>query len=270
MKIGLSSWSYSWSVGVSADFMPINPMYAHDLLNKAVELGAQVLQIADNCPLDRLNIDDLNQLKSTADKKGIQLEVGTKGVNPEKLIPYMNIAKRLEAPLIRTLLHDSDGCPTIEQAGAYILKLLPKLEEYNLTLALENHDFFKTEELAQLIRYINHPMVGICLDPVNNLAQGESTAEVLKNLGQHTVNFHCKDYTISRKPSMLGFDVVGCATGDGMLDVKRCYEYLPDKISYIIELWTPWQGDLDKTIQLENQWADKSLQFLNQFKQNMG
>jgi sugar phosphate isomerase/epimerase len=265
MKVGLSSWSYSWSIGVSDQFMPLCPMDAEVLMRKAIDLGAQVLQIADNCPLDRLSNQQLHSLKQQACVNGIQIEVGTRGISPQKLIPYMEIAQKLEATLVRTLIHDNDGCPTIEQAEAYLLELLHELEKRNLTLAIENHDFFKSKDLAKLIEKINHPLVGICLDPVNNLAQGESTAEVLHSLGRYTVNLHCKDYTITRKPSMLGFDVVGCATGEGILDVERCAKQLPKDINFIIELWTPWQGDLAKTIELEEQWAEKSLRYLQAF-----
>lgn len=265
MKVGLSSWSYSWNIGVSDELMPPRPMDAEGLMRKAIALGAQVLQIADNCPLDILSTEQLYSMKKQACENGIQLEIGTRGISPKTLIPYLEIAQTLEAPLVRTLLHDAQGCPTLVQAKAYLLELLPELEKRNLILAIENHDFFKSTDLAQLIKEINHPLVGICLDPVNNLAQGESTAEVLNNLGPYTVNLHCKDYTIKRKPSMLGFDVAGCATGDGILDIARCAKQLPEDISYIIELWTPWQGDLTKTIQLEKQWAEKSLRFLQAF-----
>lgn len=265
MKIGLSSWSYSWSIGVSKELLPEKPMTAESLLDKSVELGAKVLQIADNCPLNKLSSDQLMCLKRKAEANNIQIEVGTRGVNPIGVIPYLEIAEYLQSPLVRTLLHDNDGCPMLAQAMKNVHVLIPELEKRNIKLAIENHDFFKTSDLANFIEEINHPLVGICLDPVNNLAQGESTAEVLKKLGRYTVNFHCKDYKITRKPSMLGFDVEGCAAGDGILDLKRCSEYLAEDISYIIELWTPWQGDLYKTIELEADWAKKSMEYLKQF-----
>ncbi|MHB8065267.1 MAG: hypothetical protein ACYDG2_22095 [Ruminiclostridium sp.] len=49
------------------------------------------------------------------------------------------------------------------------------------------------------------------------------------------------------------------------MDVARCAKQLPRDISFIIELWTPWQGDLAKTIESEERWAVKSLRYLQAF-----
>ena len=117
-------------------------------------------------------------------------------------------------------------------------------------------------KIKSLVESLNTDYIGVCLDPVNNFAQGESTQEVLDNLGGLTVNFHCKDYTIHRKSSNLGFDVEGTPAGDGMLDIARCRRYLREDISCIIELWTPWQGDADSTASVEGAWAEKSVLYL--------
>ncbi|MDF2686851.1 MAG: hypothetical protein K0S55_2034 [Clostridia bacterium] len=37
-------------------------------------------------------------------------------------------------------------------------------------------------------------------------------------------------------------------------------------ISWIIELWTPWQADIDITIDIEEQWAVESVKTLKTFK----
>ena len=90
----------------------------------------------------------------------------------------------------------------------------------------------------------------------------DTTQEVLTNLGALTVNFHCKDYTIHRKSSNLGFDVEGTPTGEGMLDVPRCRKFLHEDMSCVIELWTPWQGDADTAARVEQEWAQRSVQYL--------
>ncbi len=263
MKIGVSSWTYSWNIGVAGYPAPAAPMRAMDLLTKAHELGAQVLQIADNLPLDRLGAEELSRLGAQARAWGIEIEAGTRGISPARLLPFFELAQRLNARLVRTLLHDESGCPSIEAAGRDIRALLPALRERGLTLAVENHDFFPVAALRGLMERIDDPRVGICLDPVNNLAQGESTNDVFAALGAYTVNFHCKDYTIRRKPSGLGFDVEGCAVGGGLLNVPRCRGLLGDRdLSYIVELWTPWQGDIKATCALECEWADRSAEYL--------
>ncbi len=262
MKIGISSWTYSWNIGVAGYPALSAPMDAMGLLHKARELGAEVLQIADNLPLEKLSAAELDALSSQAAAWNITLEAGTRGVQPQKLIPFLDIAVRLNAKFVRTLLHDGNGCPTIEEARRNLNALIPELEKRDLVLGVENHDLFHTLQIKELIESLHTDRIGVCLDPVNNFAQGESTLEVLTNLGPLTVNFHCKDYTIHRKSSNLGFDVEGTPTGDGMLDVPRCQKYLKPDMSCVIELWTPWQDTIDTTAAMEAQWAERSVQYL--------
>ncbi len=269
MKIGISSWTYTWNLGVAGFPQPKNPMNVFSLLDRAHELGVDVLQIADNLPLEAMSEDDLCLLANRAKELGISIETGTKGVRPEKILPFLKIAKMLGSDIVRTLVHDEKGCPSLEQAEQYLRDMLPTLKDLNLTLAIENHDFFAVKQLRDLVESIGDPHIRICLDPVNNLAQGESSNDVLLALGEYTVNFHCKDYTITRKPSNLGFDVVGCAVGDGLLNTPKWAEYFADKnMSFVVELWTPWQEDIEKTCELEDLWARKSMEFLHLLKAN--
>ena len=263
MKIGISSWSYGWAVGING-YLPKTPMNLDSILEKASELGVPVLQIADNLSLDSLSLSDLEKLASRASCLGIQLEVGTKGILNQHIARYLEIAKTLDAKILRTLLHDNNGCPSIFDAEKEIIKSLKLLEKNNVTLAIENHDFFHSKQIRELIDNINHPLVGACLDPVNNLAKGESAFEVIENLAPVTVNFHCKDFQIRRKPSQLGFDVLGCPAGVGLLDIKHCASVLPNDISWVIEMWTPWQGSIEATVKTEADWVKASVEFLTQ------
>ena len=110
-----------------------------------------------------------------------------------------------------------------------------------------------------MVEGVNDSYVKICLDPVNNLAKGEGTHEVISALGNHTVNFHCKDYTVKRKWGGLGFDVEGCVAGEGLLDLELVQATLKGCNSCTLERWTPWQGDNDSTRKLESEWVVRSV-----------
>ena len=262
MKIGISSWTYSWAVGV-ADYEPERPMGALDLLERAHALGADVLQIADNLPLDRLEPRELDQLALQAERHGIQIEVGTRGLDPDRLRVYLELARKLNAPLVRTLAHDGDDRPSLDESARRIACVMDEFETAGIVLGVENHDFYPAQWFSQLAQRIASPCFGICLDAVNNLGQGESFREVLDCLAPHTVNFHCKDYTIRRKPTMLGFDVSGAALGEGMLDLHGAYSRLKPGISWVIELWTPFQENLEQTLRLEEEWVRRSMACLH-------
>ena len=51
MQLGISSYTYTWAVGVPGS-MPPKPLSAYDLVDKAFNLGLGVVQIADNLPLE--------------------------------------------------------------------------------------------------------------------------------------------------------------------------------------------------------------------------
>ena len=65
-KIGISSWTFPWAVGVNKGPRPEKLMSVFDLLNKARELQVPVLQIADYLPLELLPDAELDELAKRA------------------------------------------------------------------------------------------------------------------------------------------------------------------------------------------------------------
>lgn len=262
MKIGISSWSCPWAVGVEGYPKPEHPLGPLGLLNLAKELGADVLQIADNLPLHARPAEELQELAETAERMGIGLEAGTRGLGEENLLRYLGIAKLLGAGLVRTLPHDGADRPDFGEALRRLNAVKGEYEAVGVVLAVENHDFYPSVWLKQLVEAAHSPNIGVCLDAVNNLGLGESFREVLDTLGGLTVNFHCKDYRISRKPTMLGFDVVGAPAGEGMLDLALAGSVLRDDLSWIIESWLPWQGSSGDTLRTERDWLQRGMENL--------
>ncbi len=266
MKIGLSSWTYGWAIGINGFEKPQSPMNLFDLLEKAIYLDVDVLQVADNLPLVNYSASEIYEFAKTAQDKGIEIEVGTKGLDRENLLRYLELAEKTGAKLVRTLPHDGSDRPDLNGAKKRIELILPELVRKNIVLAIENHDFYKTTWFKEIMEYFKSDSLGICLDTVNSLGQGESFNEVIDTLGKYTVNFHCKDYIIKRKPSMLGFDVSGAPAGYGMLNLMKAKETLRNYISWIIELWTPFTENILSTIKFESEWAEKSVLVLKKMQ----
>ena len=82
MRLGLSSYTYTWAVGVPGD-APARPMTAIDLVRRAAALGVRLVQIADNLPLDRLPEAELRDLEAEAIRLEVAIEVGTRGIAPD-------------------------------------------------------------------------------------------------------------------------------------------------------------------------------------------
>ena len=56
MRLGLSTYTYTWAVGVSGS-MPDIPLTAEGLIDKAAEQGIGLVQFADNLPLEKMEKD---------------------------------------------------------------------------------------------------------------------------------------------------------------------------------------------------------------------
>ena len=87
MRAGISSWSYPWAIGVPGYDPPPVPLDVFGLLGRAAALGAEVVQIADNLPVDELSAEDIDRLSAAARRAGIALELGTRGVEAPHLEP---------------------------------------------------------------------------------------------------------------------------------------------------------------------------------------
>jgi sugar phosphate isomerase/epimerase len=105
----------------------------------------------------------------------------------------------------------------------------------------------------------------VCLDTANSLGAGEGLDTVLREVGPLAVNLHIKDFQIARVPHLMGFTVEGRPAGGGMLDVPAMLADLaPFKCcdTAVLELWTPPETDIGRTIAKEAAWAAQSLAYL--------
>jgi sugar phosphate isomerase/epimerase len=267
MQLGIASWSVPWSIGVPEYPRPRRPLDAFGLLEKAAETNVAVVQFADNLPLHELPETELDRLREAACARGLTLEVGTRGLNPEHLERYVAIAHRIGARVLRTVLSGSlCGPDQMAKAEAELRQVLPELERQGVTLALENNEAFSAAEFASVIRRIASPHVGICLDTANSLGRPELLETVVEHLADLAVVLHAKDYDIRRVDTRMGFSVVGKPAGDGRVDFGWVLAELRRRgrtgISVIVEHWPPFAGTIEETVRIEEEWLSTSVRFL--------
>ncbi len=267
MKLGISTWSVPWSVGVPGYPQPSRELNSLDLISKAVELNVGVLQIADNLPLHKLAQPELERVAAAADSQHVLLEIGTRGLEHDHLVQYIAIAEQLGARTLRTVLSGAMlGEDDLEDAEAAIQAVLKELETHEVTLALENNEAFSAEQFSRLMDRISNSHVGICLDTANSLGRPEPLQTLVDRLGSYTVMLHAKDYDIKRVDTRMGFSVVGRPAGSGRVDFDRLLNDLRDRgrhdISVIVEHWPPFTENIEATVQLEGEWLSESVGFL--------
>ncbi|HVJ67885.1 MAG TPA: TIM barrel protein [Caulifigura sp.] len=265
MRLGISSHTYAWGIGVAGYSRPAQPLNAFQLVRKAARLKVPVLQIADNLPLHRMSNAERRDLKQFADESCVDVEVGTAGIDRERLLTYLEIAREFGSPILRTLLDADGGKPSFDECVTRMQDVIREFERAGICLAVENHDRFRSGLLAQLMTAVGSPQFGICLDMANSLGCGEDIDTVLRNLAPFVVNLHIKDFQVTRLPHQKGFSVEGAPAGQGCLNVPAILGSLRDRpasMTAIVELWLSPDADLEQTIQREDRWAIASVDFV--------
>jgi len=264
MKLGIGSYTYTWSVGVPGREPP-RPLTARMVLERATGLGVGVVQFCDNLSLARLDPSEREDALAFARERGIAIEVGTRGLERGDLLSHLALAVAARSPFVRVVIDSPGFRPGPAEAVAAIRAVLPRFEAAGVKVAIENHDRFPARVLAAMVEDLGTEKVGICLDTVNSLGCLEGPETVAGTLARYAVNLHLKDFTIARVPSGMGFVVEGCPAGKGRLDIPWLLAALKEAgrdPNAIIELWTPPAATIDETLLREEEWARESVRFL--------
>lgn len=264
MQLGISTYSFPWSVGIE-NFKPDHLLSAKDLLDYAALKNIRFVQFGDNYPLHLLPRKELMQLQLDAEKANIQIQPGTKRLTIDNVRQYLSIANTVKADFIRMVVDDNDYCPSVSNVVEMIKVLLPALEKANVRLALENHDRFSVRTLKMIVQNTSPQWVGICLDTANSIGAAEGLTEVVEHLAPYCINLHIKDFIIKRVEHKMGFCVSGCIAGSGMLNIP----WLVTEISKYgrcttatLEVWSDPEPTINATLIKEKKWVNASLDYL--------
>jgi 3-oxoisoapionate decarboxylase len=258
MAIGLSTYAFFWRTSTKV----VAPISLHDMLKQTHELGCTVLQICDYPPIETLAPSELLDIHDAAADLGVQIELGTRGVDPAHLYRYLDIAEPLGVTLVRSMLHTATHKPTTEEA---IGLLKEAIENQGVTVALETYEQIPTPDLVQVVEAVGSDALGICLDPANCVAGLELPHDVVDRTAPYVKNMHIKDFTFARQPGWIGFTLAGCPLGEGLLDYDEMVTVVDPAsrgINQIVEHWLPWQDDAETTCSIEAQWTQHSVNYL--------
>jgi sugar phosphate isomerase/epimerase len=265
MKLGISSYSFTWAIGVE-NYYPKTRINEIELLNHARILGIKLVQIADNMPLHKMSFEQRNNLSEKALEYGMEIEIGANKMLPENLEEYIKIAEMMKSRILRFVFDGDDFKPEVTDVISIIKNVLPELKKSNIILAIENHERLLASDFKYIIEQVNSPFVGMCLDCANSLGNGEGLFDVVSELAPYTVNFHLKEVSIKRKYHKMGFDIEGSPFGQGILPLEKMLSILPENCrTAILEQWTPPEKTIEETIDKELDWAKKSLEYLRKY-----
>ncbi len=261
MLIGLGSYAYFWR-GSDHTSHPV-PLEA--MLDETAELGGQIFQICDYAPIEQRTPQQLEQLRQRAEKLGLALELGTKGLERSHLLRYLELARALNVKLLRTMVRGKTTKPTVDEAQLLLQDVLPTFGDQGVRVCLETYEQMPVQQLVGLIDRIHSPWLGVCLDPANCVAALEAPRDTIDRTAPHVFNLHVKDFAFTRLEGWIGFMFSGCPLGEGLLDyayMRQAVKPHERDINQIVELWLPWQGEEEKTCRMEEEWTRRSLAWL--------
>jgi 3-oxoisoapionate decarboxylase len=267
VNFGLSSYTYAWEVGVPG-YPVANPLDTFKLLQRTADYGLNLLQIADNLPLDALSTQQQMNLYQKAQSLNVTLEVGTRGIMNNNLKTYLEISKRLHSRLLRVVIDREGHEPSPQKVIRLFAKELPAFENENIILGIENHDRFKVKTLAHIINTLASSHLGIVLDTVNSFGALEPPELVVETLGPYTVNLHIKDFDVRRASHNLGLEIYGTPAGQGRLDIPAIVKQLGDygrEFTSILEFWAAPEATVEASIAKEKRWAEQSIKYLKEW-----
>lgn len=268
MLLGLDSYSYHLAFGAHPDFRPDNPISFFDFMEKVKKLGLDGFQI-DPMHLANRDRSYLAEIRDHASTLGLFLEYGTCGVEPENLERELEICVFLGSPVLRTFIGFDRYCKganisaECDKTIAQLNAVKQSAEKFNVKLAVENHGDASTDELIHIIKSVNSPFVGICLDLGNPYLTLESDplAAALK-MAPYAFTTHFKDYAVQL--TNYGCKITGAALGEGNIDLHGALQILGQHTALdriILEIPVEAKTDPVETIQNEENIVSKSVIF---------
>lgn len=267
MKLGISSNTYPWAVGLP-DATPSHPLRPLQLLEKAQELGVGIVQFGPNMPLDSLPDYELRDVVKHANSWKIDLEMGTVGIKPERLRQQMHFAKRIGAILLKTTPEGDDGqVPMRTEISNCLSAIAGELAEGKIPLAIDN-SHIPAQQLNEILESIRNPWLGAAVDTANPIALPQGWQVSVRVLAHRTLSLQIKDFVVLPAAHGMGFEVKGCPVGKGRLNIAWLVESfvaLRTEPSVILESWIPEQKTFEETRALEDAWAEQGVAYLRRF-----
>jgi sugar phosphate isomerase/epimerase len=263
--LGLGSYSFFWQQSNQ------NPQAISliDAFTQTAELGVQLFQICDYLPLEQMTTAEIEAAAKHAKDLSLEIELGTKGIEPARLAKFLELAKAFDAKLIRSMPYSQDSRPTTQEAIEILQTEIKAFEKAGVVLALETYEQISTQELVAIVSAVNSPNLGICLDPANVVANLENPQHCVELAAPYVKSIHAKDFAFARQEGWVGFTYSGAVMGEGLHDYPHLLSVVKPRehgINEIVEHWLPWQGTIEETIAMEKQWTKAALDYLRSTK----
>jgi len=264
LTVGLNPYGIAYTLGLHGRDTPrANPNGGglEGFIAVATELGARTLEIFEPW-LAAMTEAELRAQKDRLAKLGMTPVVSS-GLMMGPVDRAIREAVTLGATVIRlgltpVLCGDRNAAGAkwrefVSNARAGLAQYGPQAAAAGVSLAIENHQDFKSEELVDFCEEFEG--VGICFDTGNTFPVGEAPLPFTRWIAPHVRHVHLKDYRVQWTDQ--GYRLVRCAIGEGAVPLSEMMAILAeehDELTGVLEpgalearhirLFTPewWKG----------------------------
>ena len=236
MKLGLDSYSTRNS--------GLNPV---GVLELASDLGLQGV-LFELSPFESFRDDELNRIRTTAEDKGLYVEMGMGSVfhwhpmaekgrelladagydvgvsDAQIVIDHLEIARKLGSPILRCVAGNlftrdegHDMTALAEDVVSILKQACKAAEDMGMKIAMENHADFTVRELASILARVHSPAFGFTVDCANLAFDLDEPLRIARIMAPYALTTHYKNYRIIRTGRGLALE--NCALGEGDLDI---------------------------------------------------
>jgi 3-oxoisoapionate decarboxylase len=231
--LGLNPYGLTYHLGLQGAGGPrANPkgVGLEGFIAIATELGAKVIEIYDPW-LRALSDDGLRALRERLAVLDMTPVVSS-GMMMGPFDSALRSARALDATIIRyglttVLCGDRHALgekwkELVAEVRAALAERGPRAFDAGLMLAIENHQDFGSDELADFCETTQG--VGICLDTGNTFPVAEAPLDFTRRIAPHVRHIHLKDYRVQFTDE--GYRLVRCAVGDGAVPIAAMLDTL--------------------------------------------
>jgi 3-oxoisoapionate decarboxylase len=207
MKLGIDSYCFHRMFGDcrgSEAAAPRRfPQGALDVIDVAARIGAESVSL-QTCFLDpptpesastlRAALGELEPVVAWGHPDGLRF--GTAADAAAELQQWIELAPELGCRLVRLVAGNSStdrGGRSLEFLAEALARPIEVARDCGVSLALENHADLTVRELEELLRLVDDPVLGICLDTANALRVGDSPLDATVRLFPSLRMVHLKD-----------------------------------------------------------------------------
>ena len=197
--------------------------------------------------------EHLRQVREKLEQYHMYVELATRGIDYDHLVPVIEVADSIGADIIRTYIPITLGSigerktggegrydlgkvrldfdPAVfDEAVVTLRKMIPVLKKYRVKLALENHEYETSGELVKVVEELNSPWIGLHYDFGNSMMAWEEPEKAAIQMAPYTITTHFKDHIVIPCPDdKYQYVVCGVPAGRGNIDLRECLKIILDQ-----------------------------------------